>query len=352
MRFVTDEKSKQEYQEFLEEHERCNFQQSLEWAKVKSSWKNEIVLAEDENGKIVGSLSILIRKMPIFGNIMYSSRGPVCDIHDEKVLRQLTDGAKELSKKYNAIVLKIEPDIESKDEEFRKIVEKIGYKIKDDAKNFREEIQPRYVFRLDTKGKTEEEIFAGFHQKTRYNIRLATKKGVTIKEGTRENLKDFHRIMVETGARDGFIIRSLEYFEKMYDELAPNHMKLLMAYHEDKPISGVIPIMYGNKTWYLYGASSNEHRNLMPNYLLQWEMIKIAIERKSDIYDLRGVSGVVDENHPQYGLYRFKKGFGAEFTEFIGEIYIPFKPLKYNLYKFSEKTFRQLRGLKTKFKKK
>ncbi len=352
MRFVTDEKSKQEYKEFLEKHERCNFQQSPEWAKVKSSWKNEIVLAEDENGKIIGSLSILIRKIPIFGNIMYSSRGPVCNIHDEQVLRQLTEGAKNLAKKYNAIVLKIEPDIESKDTEFRRIVEKIGYKIKDDAKNFREEIQPRYVFRLNIKDKTEDEIFAGFHQKTRYNIRLAIKKGVTIKEGTREDLKIFHKIMIETGARDGFIIRSLEYFEKMYDNLAPEHMKLLMAYYDGKPISGVIPIMYGNKTWYLYGASSNENRNLMPNYLLQWEMIKMAIARKSDIYDLRGVSGVVDENHPQYGLYRFKKGFGAEFTEFIGEIYIPFKPLTYNLYKFSEKTFRQLRGLKTKFKKK
>lgn len=352
MRFVTDEKSKEEYKEFLQSHERCNFQQSPEWAKVKSNWKNEIVLAEDKNDKIIGSLSILIRKIPIFGNIMYSSRGPVCDIHDEAVLRQLTEGAKELAKKYNAIVLKIEPDIESKDTEFRKIVEKIGYKIKDNAKNFREEIQPRYVFRLNIKDKTEEEIFAGFHQKTRYNIRLATKKGVVVKEGTREDLKEFHRIMVETGERDGFIIRSLEYFEKMYDELEPDHMKLLMAYYEDKPISGVIPIMYGNKTWYLYGASSNEHRNLMPNYLLQWEMIKLAIARKSDIYDLRGVSGVVDENHPQYGLYRFKKGFGAEFTEFIGEIYIPFKPLKYNLYKFSEKTFRNLRGLKTKFKNK
>ena len=157
--------------------------------------------------------------------------------------------------------------------------------------------------------------------------------------------------MVETGARDGFIIRPLSYFEKMYDEMAPEHMKLLMAYHDGKPISGVIPIFYGNKTWYLYGASSNEHRNLMPNYLLQWEMIKMAIARKDDVYDFRGVSGVVDENHPQYGLYRFKKGFGAAFTEFVGEVYIPFKPFTYSLYKFSEKTFRNLRGLKTRLKK-
>ncbi|MCI8290833.1 MAG: peptidoglycan bridge formation glycyltransferase FemA/FemB family protein [Clostridia bacterium] len=347
MRFVTKE-TEQEYKKFLENHERCNFQQSLEWAKVKSSWTREVVLAEDENKNIIGSICILIRKIPIFGNMMYSSRGPVCDIHDKAVLEQLTEGVKEIAKKYNAFVFRMEPDIKKDDAEFRKIVEEIGYKVKDDAKDFKDEIQPRFVFRLDIKDKTEDEIMKNFHQKTRYNIRLATKKGVVIKEGTRDDLKEFHKIMIETGSRDGFIIRPLEYFEKMYDELAPKHMKLLMAYHEDKPISGIIPIMYGNKTWYLYGASSNSHRNLMPNYLLQWEMIKQAIANKCDMYDFRGVSGVVDENHPQYGLYRFKKGFGAEFTEFIGEVYLPFKPLTNRIYKFSEKTFRTLRNFKRK----
>ena len=349
MRFVTKE-TEQEYTEFLESHERCNFQQSLEWGKVKTNWIKEVVLAEDENHKIIGSICVWIRKMPIFGNMMYSSRGPVCDIHDKKVLEQLTDGIKELGKKYNAFVLRIEPDIKKDDQEFRKIVEEIGYKIKDDAKDFKDEIQPRFVFRLDIKGKTEDEVLAGCHQKTRYNIRLAKRKGVVVKEGTREDLKDFHKIMIETGSRDGFIIRSLDYFEKMYDELAPKHMKLLMAYYEDKPISGIIPIMYGNKTWYLYGASSNQHRNLMPNYLLQWEMIRQAIQNKCDIYDFRGVSGVVDETHPQYGLYRFKKGFGAEFTEFIGEVYWPIKPLTYKLYKIAEKTFRTLRDWKRRIK--
>ena len=348
MRILQNKKDEEEYSDFLEKHERCNFQQSLEWAKVKQSWKREVILAEDTNGKINGSLMVLVRKIPFFGNIMYSARGPVCDIHNIEVIRQITEGAKELAKKYNAIVLRIEPDIKSNDTDFRNIMLELGYSIKDDAKNFREQIQPRYVFRRDTKTKTEDEIFKNFHQKTRYNVRLATKKGVTVKEGTREDLKDFHKIMVTTGIRDGFITRPLEYFEKMYDCLGPEHMKILMAYYDGKPISGVIPIMYGNKTWYLYGASSNEHRNLMPNYLLQWEMIKIAISRKSDIYDLRGVPGIADDSN---GLYRFKKGFGAEYTEFIGEVYIPFKPLTYKAYKFSEKMFRSLRALKLKFKK-
>mgnify|MGYP004517502933 FL=1 len=349
MRILETKSDEEEYTRFLESNERCNFQQSLEWAKVKTSWKREVILAEDSSKKIIGSLMVWIRKIPIFGNIMYSARGPVCDIHNMEILKQLTEGAKLLAQKYNAIVLRIEPDIKSDDTSFRNIMLELGYSIKDDAKNFREEIQPRYVFRLDTKDKTEDEIFKNFHSKTRYNIRLATKKGVTIKDGTKEDLKDFHKIMVTTGIRDGFITRPLEYFERMYDCLGPEHMKILMAYYEGKPISGVIPIMYGNKTWYLYGASSNEHRNLMPNYLLQWEMIKIAISRKSDIYDLRGVPGIADNSN---GLFRFKKGFGAEYTEFIGEVYIPFKPLTYKMYKISEKIFRNVRALKLKFKKK
>ena len=347
---LLEKNREEEYKEFLQNHERCNFQQSLEWKKVKENWDNEIIIVENEKNNIIGAINVLIRKIPIFGNIMYVSRGPICDIHDEEVLKELTEGIKELAKMKKAFTLKMEPDIKSDDLEFRNIMIKQGFKLNDKAKTFSEGINPRYVFRLDIKGKTEEEVFSKFHSKTRYNIKLAAKKGVTIKEGTKEDLKDFHKIMEITGKRDNFMIRPLSYFEKMYDCLAPEYMKLMMAYYEDKPISGIINIIYGNKIWYLYGASSNEHRNLMPNYMLQWEMIKYAIKNKKDVYDFRGVAGIVDESHPQYGLYRFKKGFDAEFTEFIGELYINFKPITYKMYKITEKAYRNLAELRTKIR--
>ena len=88
---LLEEKDREEYKKFLESHERCNFQQSLEWGNVKTTWKKEVILSEDKNNKIVGSICVWIRKIPIFGNIMYSARGPVCDIHDENVLKDLEE---------------------------------------------------------------------------------------------------------------------------------------------------------------------------------------------------------------------------------------------------------------------
>ena len=217
---LEDKDNIEKYNEFLKKNDICNFQHSIEWGNVKASnWKNKIVIVKNEYGEIIGSISVLIRKIPLFGNLIYSPRGPVCDIHNEEVLSKLTIELKKLAKEYNAFVLKIEPDVKSDDKEFRKIVTKLRFKIKDNAKTFKEEIQPRYVFRLNLKNKTEDQIFKEFNQKTRYNIRLAIKKGIVIKEGTRNDLKEFHKIMQITGKRDNFIVRPLEYFEKMHDLL-------------------------------------------------------------------------------------------------------------------------------------
>ena len=121
------------------------------------------------------------------------------------------------------------------------------------------------------------------------------------------------------------------------------HARLYMAFHEGQPIAGTLAIHYGDKVWYLYGASSNEHRNLMPNYLLQWSMIQWAVETGCRIYDFRGVSGNVSEDNPLYGLFRFKQGFGGAFTEFVGEEDLVLSPFIYWAVEHGTSVFKDLR---------
>ena len=148
--------------------------------------------------------------------------------------------------------------------------------------------------------------------------------------------------MKTTGSRDKFFIRPKEYFQRIFKELGEEHAKLFIAEFEGKPISVVMPVKYGNKVWYLYGGSSNEHRNLMPNYLLQWEMIKWGLNSGCEIYDFRGVSGFKDPKDPQYGIYKFKKGFNGDFVEFVNELYIEFNPLMNKAFNIAEKIYKKL----------
>jgi peptidoglycan pentaglycine glycine transferase (the first glycine) len=324
------ENFKEKYESFLQSNKKGHFMQSPQWAQLKSFWQNEIVCVEDTNGNIKGTISLLIRKIPFLPyTMMYSPRGPVCDPHDSATLQELLTKTKLLAKKYHSYVLKMDPDIEKADVEFEKIMKTLGYRLKGGLKPY-EGIQPRFVFRLDVKGRSPEEVLQSFHQKTRYNIRLAIKKGVEIKAGARDDLGEFHRLLVDTGIRDKFIVRNRQYYEKVYDCLGPEHVRIFMAYYEGTLIAASIAIVYGNKCWYLYGASSNEYRNLMPNYLLQWEMIKLAIESGCDLYDFRGATGDLNEDSPLYGLYKFKKGFNGDFTEFVGMFdYVFNRPIYY-----------------------
>lgn len=207
--------NQEEIRKFIEGSKRAHFLQSPEWAKVKTDWENEYAIVRDEEGNIQGVMSILLRKVPIFHRyIMYAPRGFVCDEHDKETLAKLTEEAKKIAKKYKAFIFRLDPDISKDDEEFQKIIKELGYKTKNNIKSINQVIQPKYVFRLNVKDRTEEELLASFHSKTRYNIRLATKKGVTVRDGTKEDLKVFHEIMKTTGSRDEFFIRPLSYFEK------------------------------------------------------------------------------------------------------------------------------------------
>jgi len=335
---------KQEYTKFVETHPKGHILQTLEWAQVKSdNWRHVYIMIKDAD-EIKASMLLLIRKLPVVGkNMIYSPRGPVCDMHDMNVLSFLMNEVKKLAKQYNAIMLKIDPDIKAEDKTVVNNLESLGFKKSSEGLNF-EGIQPRFVFRLDIRPSLDE-LMANLHNKTRYNIRLAQRKGVSVRMGTREDLPVFHKIMEITGLRDNFVVRSLEYFEKMYDCLyEKGYLELALAEYKGEIISGIICLFCGDKCWYLYGASSNEHRNVMPNYLLQWEMIKRAKERGCTMYDFRGVSGDLNPDNPLYGLYRFKKGFNGEFTEFIGEFDLVLSPFWYTMWQKAVPAFRKVRS--------
>lgn len=309
-----------EYEAFLQSHPKGHFAQSALWAKQKPMWNWEAIVSRDDSGKIKGSLSVLIRKiipgMPF--TMMYGCRGPVTDLRDRETLQELLEGARALAKKHHAYVIKIDPDVSSEETEYAKILQDLGFKLTGGGATF-DAIQPQYVFRLNTQGKTSEELLAALPQSTRRKVRTAPKKGVVTKVCGQEAIPEFAKLMLETGVRDGFVTREESYFAQMLENLG-EHARLYMAYFEDKPIAGTLAIWYGDKVWYLYGASANEHRNLMPNYQLQWNMIEWAVEQNCRLYDFRGVPGHVGEDHPLYGLYKFKLGFGGDYVEFVGEM--------------------------------
>lgn len=312
-------------EQFIEQNPKGHFMQSEKWGKVKVDWERTVVTSTDSDGNIKGAVAVLVRKLPMLPyTMMYAPRGPVCGIDDADTLNDLTDKINKLAAEKKAYIFKIDPDIEVENTAFIDKMKAAGYKRKH-SENF-EGIQPNFVVRLDVENKTEDELMASFHSKTRYNIRVAVRKGVEVTVGTREDLPRFTEIMNETGQRDGFVVRSLDYFERMYDALGEN-VRLYVARHEGNIIAGTLAIQYGDKVWYLYGASSNQARNVMPNYLLQWEMIKWALETNCRIYDFRGVSGDDDPLNPLSGLYRFKSGFCNKRTEFAGEFQIVYKPL-------------------------
>lgn len=161
------------YRQFILSHSKGHFMQSPEWGAVKRDWKWEAVVEKDAQGDIIGGLSVLVRKVPgLPFTLLYAPRGPVCDVSDEQTLTRLIAGVRALAVRRHAYLFKMDPDVPCANTEFTKRLEAFGFQLKDGGKNF-ESIQPRFVFRLNIEGKSEEQVMAGFHSKTRYNIRVA-----------------------------------------------------------------------------------------------------------------------------------------------------------------------------------
>jgi lipid II:glycine glycyltransferase (peptidoglycan interpeptide bridge formation enzyme) len=184
MEIVTESKY-DEYNSFVAACPKGSFMQTTYWAKVKEKWEFAAIAERGDNGEIIGSIGMLIRKVPGTPfTMVYSPRGPVCDIENHELVKKLVSAAVEYAKKRNAYEFKIDPDVLSSNTEFLETFLSLGFDRPKETKCF-ETIQPRYVFRLNVKGRTMDELMASFHQKTRYNIRVAIKNGVVIEQGSR-----------------------------------------------------------------------------------------------------------------------------------------------------------------------
>ncbi len=337
-----------EYEEFCEHHPQGSFTQSVLWRRVKNNWGFEVVVSRGKDGRIAGGMAVLVQKIPLIGtSFLYAPRGPVCDLHDRAVLLDLKKGVDALAKKHRAHAFKMDPDVLASDEEFLRLAEEMGFVRKYGPTGF-EGIQCRFNYRLYLNGRTEEQVLMDITQKTRYNIRVAQKHGVEIKVVGPEYLDEFMRLMDVTGERDGFNIRPKEYFARMLSALG-EHARLYMGFYQGKAVCGTLTTNYAGKTCYVYGASDNEFRNVMPNYLIQWEMIRWAIETGCTVYDFQGVSGnTEDESDHLYGLYRFKRGFNGSLDELAGEFDYTYRPFAAKMVKHAIKLNGSLHKMKRK----
>ncbi len=346
-----NKKEVEEYNNFVQNRVGTSFMQDLKWADVKdSSWEKEAVYIK-EDGKIIASMLMLIKKIPHSNiTLVYAPRGPVCDVYDINLVNRVIKEAEPVIKKHNGYVLKFDPQVLF-DDKLEEMYRKAGYKTSGKNPDKDEVIQPLYDGVLHLTGKTEEELMKSFAEKTRYNIRLSGRKGVTVRYSRdKEDLDTFYNLYKVTTIRDNIGCRGKDYFERMLDSYDENHLRIYIAEHEGDKLSAAIATNYGGELYYVYGASSNEKRNLMPNYAMQMEMIRWGIETNCDTYNFGGILNL----DPQDGLYKFKTGFCKEegVEKYIGELNKVYKPLIYfgivHVLPVLKKINRKVRTLKRK----
>ena len=211
------------------------------------------------------------------------------------------------------------------------------------------DVQPPSTVILDLRAE-EGELLTAMKNKTRYNIRLAAKKGVELSidrqqpsehRSVERALAEWYRLYEETARRDRITLHGEQYYRTLFT-LAGNYgaggpeLYLLTARHEGELLAGIILALKGQRAWYLYGASSDRKRNLMPGYALQWRAILLAKKRGCRCYDLFGIPPDDDPEHPMHGLFRFKTGFGGQVINRLGCYDLSFRPLLYRLYRLAE----------------
>ena len=339
--------------------------QSAQWAEVKGKfgwqpfylvWQGnggdlELIVSTDGDLKLknpAAAALVLERKVFRGLSVIYVPKGPVLrDWSDKNLCERGIDDLQEFAQRAGAIQIKIDPDLivgrgipgEEDAEadplgiEITERLTELGWRFSSD------QIQFRNTFLIDLRLE-EDDILSRMKSKTRYNIRLASRKGITIRYGDQTELGNLYKMYAETSLRGGFTIRGEEYYQYLWQAFMKESLDAdidpaaqpIIAEFEGKPVAGAVMFRFGARAWYLHGMSLPEHSDKMATYLIQWEGMRWAKENGCITYDMWGAPDQFDPSDSMWGVYRFKRGFGGEVVRTIGAWDYPVKPLVYKLY--------------------
>jgi lipid II:glycine glycyltransferase (peptidoglycan interpeptide bridge formation enzyme) len=305
------------------------------WGRLKAAfgWSYEIVALPEGSSPQAGAL-ILFRRLPLgLGTLAYIPRGPLVDWQDRQQVTDLLAACDSACRRHRAVCLKIEPDAQD-NPALQSELRALGFRPSPHT------IQPPNTVILDA-GDSDEALLARMNQGTRRKIRQSDQREVSVRHGTSADVESFNALSAITGARDGFGVHSPDYYKTAFDLFAPHHASLLIASYGGKDMAGLMLFWLGKRAWYFYGASSNDERDRMPNYALQWAAIQHSRTSGCTEYDLWGIPDA-DEHTLEaqfqrrseglWGVYGFKRGFGGRVVRSVGAWDRVYNGALYSLY--------------------
>ena len=304
--------------------------QSKEWGEFRERTGIKVIRTNN--------FQLTIHPIPKIGlTIGYYPKGPM---PTSSVITEL----KQAGKKNNCVFIQLEPEVEAEKNVGKKLLT-LG------LKPSAHPLFTKYTFVLDL-AKSEEELLKNMHNKTRYNIRLAERKGVTVKEeNSEEAFAKYIKLTKETTTRQGFFAHTEKYHRLMWETLRVKNAEfrmqknydkltahLFVAQYEGEPLVAWILFVYKDTLYYPYGASSNKHREVMASNLMMWEAIKFGKKLGLKKFDMWGALGEnPDEHDPWFGFHKFKQGYGARHVEFVGSYDLVLGPIAYQFYVVADK---------------
>ncbi len=317
--------------------------QSYEWGEFRKKTGVKVIRrAQIKNGKITNGFTLTLHKVP--KTKLYIGYLPKGDKPTDELLSEL----KKIGNEHNCIFIQLEPNVHA------------GLWENNNLKPAAHPLFTKYTFILNI-SKTEDEIMAGMHSKTRYNIRVAEKHKVSVVEdNSEESFKGYLKLMHETTNRQGFYAHTPAYHKSLWETIPKIANKNGLSYHllnaKYKPneasqttLTTWVLFAFKDHIYYPYGASSRQYREVMANNLIAWEAIRFGKKIGANDFDMWGALGPEpDKNDPWYGFHRFKEGYGAELVEFVGSYDLVINPLAYEIYKVADKLRWAVLKIKTK----